>query len=473
MWAKDSTAFIVAAKPPIGSSWERRNAEEHLTEGFDVDMFWVDIGSGQISEVYHHLPDDHKGPLAWLDNGDVEIQTSTNTVGRFHHQGDSWKQLSSITIPITPYYRFSFAGLTTTDGIRLLGTYETPTIAPDIFLYNSGTKNLTYVTQFNPQLANLQMASVESVQWTTSSGYKVDGFLFKPPSYRSDRRYPLVIQTKAAQGWFMCDSGSRPEPSFQPQPLADAGIMYLVRTTGADFKQADDIAQYPKGYPGHLGEAAFQMEVWEGAVESLEERGLIDASRVGIIGFSRTAWIVEFILTHSKLRFAAATATDGVRYSLGEYWMKANLRQMDQMDAMYGGPPYGETLQHWLDYSISFNLDKIHTPLLEEIMGYGVEDNIPGMVPTTLAWEMEISNGLLRLGKPAEFYFYPSSVHRMNVGPGHLENLERNYDWYRFWLQNYQDPAPSKRDQYANWIHLKEMATKDIHDTSSPQITGR
>jgi len=274
-------------------------------------------------------------------------------------------------------------------------------------------------------------------------------------------RYPLVIQTKGNQGWFECDSGSRAEPSFQPQPLASAGMMYLVRTTPVDWEQADQIAHYPKEYPGQLGEVEFNVDLWESAISSLDKRGLIDSTRVGIIGFSRTGWMVEFMLAHSKTRFAAATATDNVNYSLGEYWFRPDSGWMSEMEAMYGGPPYGSTLKNWMDYSISFNMDKFHTPLLLEDFGDGVQDNIPGMIPEVLAYEDEVFVGLSRLEKPVEFYYYPASDHKMDVGPGHVANLNRNYDWYRFWLQNYEDPDPAKTEQYVRWRHLRELRDVD------------
>ncbi len=57
---------------------------------------------------------------------------------------------------------------------------------------------------------------------------------------------------------------------------------------------------------------------------------------------------------------------------------------------MYGGPPYGKSLEAWQKYSISFNLDKVHTPLLMEQMGYGLSNDSLGVEPGTLAYRYEI-----------------------------------------------------------------------------------
>ena len=152
--------------------------------------------------------------------------------------------------------------------------------------------------------------------------------------------------------------------------------MYLgvIATEGSNQKEEEF---YPKGYPGtggsgSIAEAAFHRDLWDSGVKALEELGLVDKKRIGIIGFSRTGWYTEFALAHSTVNFRAATVADNVQYSMGEYWLHHDTETIDEYNNLYGGPPYGASAKNWLDYSVSFNLDKIHTPLLMEEMGHGV-----------------------------------------------------------------------------------------------------
>jgi len=46
------------------------------------------------------------------------------------------------------------------------------------------------------------------------------------------------------------------------------------------------------------------MADYEGAIDYLDHRGLIDRTRAGIIGFSRTCYHVTYTLTHSNYKFA-------------------------------------------------------------------------------------------------------------------------------------------------------------------------
>jgi len=41
-----------------------------------------------------------------------------------------------------------------------------------------------------------------------------------------------------------------------------------------------------------------------------------------------------------------------------------------------------------------------------------------------------------------------------------LESSQRNLDWFRFWLQGYEDPDPDKHQQYVRWHAMKGAARK-------------
>jgi dipeptidyl aminopeptidase/acylaminoacyl peptidase len=232
-------------------------------------------------------------------------------------------------------------------------------------------------------------------------------------------------------------------------------MMYLIRTEGENNTQQREDAFYPPGYPGQLAEAAFQMDIWDSAINTLSDDGLADPDRVGIIGFSRSGWFTEFILTHSKHSFRAATATDNVQYSMGSYWLLHTDGAMLNSDTVMGGPPYGDTRKTWIDHSISFNLEKIHTPLLMEEMGYGVHDDRPGSIPETLALSYEVFAGLNRLRKPVELYYYPDENHLPDHPRARLASLQRNVDWYRFWLLGTESADPADPGRNERWQRMK------------------
>jgi hypothetical protein len=60
-------------------------------------------------------------------------------------------------------------------------------------------------------------------------------------------------------------------------------------------------------------------------------------------------------------------------------------------------------------------------------------------------------------GKPYDAYVFSNAPH-IKVQPAQLRTcMQRNLDWFRFWLQSYEDPDPAKAEQYERWRKLREL----------------
>jgi dipeptidyl aminopeptidase/acylaminoacyl peptidase len=459
-WSADGNYFAVVASPPINSELERHNTESHLFGSGGAHLFRVEPGTGEIEDVASDLAFPWEGPLFWAPNGDLLARVRRmDTITRFSRKEGHWENVASWHIPVDLGEQIA------TDGKYLIGRLSDITTPPQLFFHRLGEKEIHVFAKLNPQFGNLTLAHPQEVHWKTSTGFDATGILLLPPDYVKGKLYPLVIHTKPFGSEFACSAGDF--PSFAPQPIANAGIMYLgpgKLVPGGVSQREEDY--YPKGYPGYQGvggvaEGAFAMDLWDSAVETLGQQRLIDRGRVGIIGFSHTGWYTEFILSHSRLQYRAATVADNVQYSLGEYWLLHDSSTINSFDHLYGGPPYGSTLKNWLDYSISFNLDKIHTPLLMEEMGEGVLYSSAEAPPINLALSFEVFTGLSRLKKPVELYYYPNEDHTPEHPQARLATMQRNVDWYRFWLKDEEDPDPAKAEQYKRWHELRDLQQKD------------
>jgi dipeptidyl aminopeptidase/acylaminoacyl peptidase len=464
MWAFDSGSFAIVATSPIGSSWEQSDARDHQDIVGSAHLFWIEPDSGKIEEVTSHVGDILHGPLWWGPKGDMLVETEGNAVTRLLHDGTGWRSAATFRSPPvdgSPYTPV------VSDGASIIREREGPAAPPELVRYRLDQPEVTSFAKLDPQFDLLTLAPAKHVEWETSTGYKVSGLLMLPPDYSDDQAYPLVIQAYHQFEKFFCDSGEGHWPSLVPQPLANAGILYLIRTSHDDGYKKEDLDHQPSQYPGGIGEAALQMDIWDSAIKAFSSRGWVDPKHVGIIGFSRTGWYTEFALTHSEAHYAAATVTDNVTYSLGSYFLFHLQRQIRGDDAMYGGPPYGATLKNWLKYSPAFNLEKIHTPVLMEEMGYGVAYDSELAPPVNLTSHYELFTGLNRLNKPVELYYYPLEDHTPDHPQGRLASLQRNVDWYRFWLQGYERPNPEDADQYKRWEALRDLQSKAGNDVNS------
>jgi len=464
LWSGDSTSFMITAVSPVDSEWERQDVAEHRASDDAVHLFQTDVRTGDTREVLKELGGILARPLSWRSDSELLLHTGDNAVSRFELKAGHWVETVRTVIPLQHFFKNAELA---SNGSFIVGDYETPAIPPELFIYQPGDSAARTVARLNPQLDDLTLAPIKDIDWMTSTGFRASGLLFIPPGYKPGERYPLVIHSYPSASYFFCDSGLTHEPSFAPQPIANAGIMYLIRILPDGSHHGDEVSHYPKGYPGNIAEAAFQADVWDSAVDYLAKEGRVDPNKVGIIGFSRSGWYTEFALTHGRTPYAAATAADNTQYSLGEYWMVHSDGLLHAWDAMYGGPPYGDTLQNWEKYSISFNLPKIHTPLLMEVMGYGHaydNDNTP---PSNLVLKSEVFAGLGRLGSPVEMYYYPLEDHQPSHPQARLASLQRNLDWYRFWLRGYERSNPEDPDQYKRWEHLRDLRDADLRSAPS------
>jgi dipeptidyl aminopeptidase/acylaminoacyl peptidase len=455
LWSLDSRSFVVAAAPPVGSELEQENVKSgRLGHSAGARLFWVEPRTGIVQQVAPKMAYPWGGPLYWDKGGDLFVSVeSVDTITRFSRRSREWQAISSWQLPLRVGAQVATAG-----NYVIAASSDTNT-PPQLFVYRPGEQRAQVFAKLNPQFDGLTLAHPEEVRWRTSTGFEASGLLLLPTNYAKGTKYPLVIHTKPFGSFFVCSFGDF--PSFAPQPLANAGVMYLGQIGTTDSTQREE-DYYPKGYPGYQGrggvaEAAFAMDLWESAVKALDEQGLVDSSRVGIIGFSRTGWYTEYILAHSKVHYRAATVADNAQYSLGEYWLLHDAGTIKLQDLTYGGPPYGATLKNWLDHSVSFNLDKIHTPLLMEQMGYGIHYDKVEAPPLSLAVSFEVFSGLNRLNKPVELYYYPNEDHTPEHPQARLATMQRNVDWFRFWLKGEEDPDPAKAEQYKRWRELRKL----------------
>lgn len=464
LWAPDSKSYVKVALAPVGSSWEATDLQKDTPNVHITHLFSVDVSTRKVSEVLNRA---ERPPIAWTRTGDIIVRDPAGTLITIRRESAQWKRIGTVRIPLADAAPYSPLA---SDGERVVIEYENASTAPRIMAFDLESGRTWTVAKLNPQVDGLILPKTEKITWTTSTGFTARGLLLLPPDYDPHHRYPLIIENGSIlySDEFVCDSGIKHVPSFARGVLADAGIIYLTRYwPGINDWESN---YYPKGLPGYLGEAAFKQDLAESAVRTLDERQIIDPTKVGLVGFSRGGWYVEYMLTHSHIPFQAASATDNVLYSLGEYWYWNDESMARTQEGMYGGPPSGKTLKNWLDNSISFNLDKVRAPLLMEVMGYGKKYEDPDAPPDNLAVHNEVFVGLSRLNKAVEYYYYPDEQHQPDHPQARIASLQRNVDWFRFWLQGYERPNPDDLSQYKRWEKLRtqEVAGSDRKTVNSP-----
>lgn len=306
---------------------------------------------------------------------------------------------------------------------------------PRVFASDAGKAEESLLLDLNPQFSELEFGRVKTVTWKATDGHEVSGGLFFPPHYEPGRRYPLVIQTHGyyPDKFYMDGPWSS---AFAARPLAAHGIFVLQ----VGYSVKDDDARF-ENTPA---EGARQMAVYQGAIDYLDGRSLIDRSRVGIIGFSRTVYTVGFTLTHSHYSFAAATLADGMT---GGYFDYMALPYLSNPPLLNGGLPFGPSLASWVKNAPNFRLDKVGTPVRVEAYG-----------PASLLGMWEWYSGLSMLKKPVELIYLPGAPHLLRRPSDRLSSQQGNVDWFCFWLKD-ETVAKSveEKQEFKRWEHFRKM----------------
>lgn len=428
VWAPDSRQVLIGPTfLPI------RGREDIGLSGQDLAV--VDILSSKFNCL--PLPKSSRSyyrPVRWRNDGVVEItgvderaKDDSETL-RFKEQGGKW-------ISVDQEYGH---------GRRPFGVQvelrQDPNTPPALYARSArGVERLIW--DLNPKLRReVTLARVETVHWDGVDGKAWTGMMYYPVHYQAGRTFPLVIQTHGYSAQQFSLDGSFPT-AFAAQMLANRDIAVLQ--AGGPDAESEDLIATP-------AEPQVYSSGFEGAIEHFVELGLADPQKIGIIGFSRTGWIVEYMLTHSPARLAAAEVADNIDGSYLQYVMDSDQNRVFE-ERGNGARPFGKGLETWARMAPGFNADRVHTPLRIEVDSGPVDEILS-------AWEM-FSN-LRYLHKPVELFVIPDiwhGAHILQIPRQRLASQGGTVDWFCFWLKGEEDAEPHKTDQYARWHQLKNL----------------
>jgi dipeptidyl aminopeptidase/acylaminoacyl peptidase len=324
---------------------------------------------------------------------------------------------------------------------------------PRVFVFDPETGQKALLLDLNPQFSDLDLGRVETVEWTVD-GVSLIGGLYLPPDYVPGRKYPLIIQTHGfSPERFSMDGAIEWSSGFAARALAANGFLVLQEQ---NFKNPYDHDHYKdtNKFGRTDGQKGRNLNVRgiEAAVEDLEERGLIDKNRIGIVGFSRSVSFVGYLLTHSTKHFAAASLVDGV---YGGYFQELAYPQFayDKDETNGGATPFGEGLKTWLKESPSFSLGKVNTPL--RLVALGKSTDVSEL------WEWFAALSLQK--KPVDYVLLPDAAHMVVKPWERIVAQQGLVDWFRFWLKNEEDHEQTKSGQYSRWRKLREGESQFAH----------
>lgn len=478
VWSPSGDALAFSATPGSGARTLRRDlfvrsiengTSRTILEGREGEGFVGSVSYSQPrwspdGERIAFLRKDHSDGWSAIDElGIVEVETGESTILTEGEKEELYRPsvfwitperilledrvrgrhgLFSIPVedgPIEPVvfgdeysgeFRFS------ADGTKAAWIRQSVDRPPEIYVAEPPFTRSRRVTRLNARFDSIWLPEAELVRWTSTDGVPVEGWLVKPRGYRPAGRQPLLVVVHGGPSFPVVNS-------FTPYPWPYPAQLFAARGYAVLYPNYRGTGSYGKAFREPSAHDAEPVADIVTGIEHLIERGIADPEHIGIMGQSHGSWLGPTVVTRNPDLFEAASFAEGAADYISVYGQMSGWLNLNVHERYFPGTPY-DALDRYIELSPIFHLAGTETPMLLE---YGQQ---------SLAVQgMEYASALWRHGIPHELVIYPETGHGITSAALRLDSMERNLDWFDYWMLGREDPAPGKAGRYARWEAMK------------------
>ena len=284
---------------------------------------------------------------------------------------------------------------------------NTPTQPKELYYIASHGETPKRLTDFNHEIAALDLGQTETFEWKGPDGFDEDGVVVCPPDFSRDKKYPLVLYIHGGPQW-----ASTTDFDFFSHLMASRG--YLI--FGPNYRGSDSLGnKYQRAVVDDGGDGPGRDTL--AGIAALEKQGFIDESRIAVSGWSYGGYMTSWLIGHYHIwKTAVSGAAPNSRvntYNLSDY-------NVTERFARGGSPWKKEYAKAYQEQSPITYAGAITTPTLI------LHDTGDPRVPITNSYEMY--HALKDNGVMVKFIAIPTAGHEAS-DPVHQS------DTYRVWLE--------------------------------------
>ena len=296
---------------------------------------------------------------------------------------------------------------------------ESQEMSPNFYLKNVATGSWEQVTKFPNPYGNAALPKKQVLRYKRGDGVELSANLYLPPGYKpSDgplptllEAYPVEYKTKAAAGQITGSPYQFPFLSWgSPVPFVTQGYAVLENATipivGEDNAEPNDT------YIEQLVASA------KAAIEEGVRLGVVDRSRVAVMGHSYGAFMTANLLAHSEL-FKAGIARSG-----------AYNRTLTPFGFQNEDRTYWQAPEVYYQMSPFSYADKIKTPIL---LIHGEADNNTGTFPLQ---SERLFSAIKGAGGTVRFVLLPLESHGYQGRESVLHMFWEMNNWMNTYVKN-------------------------------------
>jgi hypothetical protein len=350
------------------------------------------------------------------------------------------------------------------DGDRVICARETRDVPPHVALLDLRRGAVTVIADLNPEFRNIRLGKSElyefdnpKLPWNGPGGALAGlyaargyGYILYPPDFDPRKTYPVFIEPYRADGFERAVGGEHALHVYAANGFIVLNLSFPAMNDIGARLGANVMLQL---YSAELGFPHLTM--WsEGtlrALDAAQARGFIDGRRTGIGGVSHGTFVPLFMMKNHD-RITAISISSPTWGPHDYYWGTRALHRANTAATGAIGnrewrpnPSTDEGRAFWNQIDIAEHVDQIEGPVLMNLATgetYGL---------------LKLITHLGEANRPYDTYVYPQETH-LKWQPAHIHSImTRNIDWFRFWLQDIEDPSPDKQEQYASWRELRRL----------------
>lgn len=260
-------------------------------------------------------------------------------------------------------------------------------------------------------LASVRLGDVEPLEYTSSGGARVQGWLVRPPDFDPSRKYPLLMEIHGGPH-AAYDVGFNP----QFQNFAAQGFLVLYTNPrgstgyGSAFGNAIERAYPSVDYDDLIA-----------GVDAAIAKGSVDTTRMYVGGCSGGGVLSSWVIGHTD-RFAAAA----VRCPVINWMSFAGQTDVPYFTYNFFDKPFWDDPQPWLKQSSLMYVGKVTTPTL--VMTGELD------LRTPMPQSEEYYSALKYRGVPAELLRFEGEYHGTGSRPSNWMRTQLYMaSWYGRW----------------------------------------
>jgi dipeptidyl aminopeptidase/acylaminoacyl peptidase len=294
--------------------------------------------------------------------------------------------------------------------------YQTPEA---LYVQTTRSKSEKLILNPNRELAEeLTFGSMAEWDFVNEDGVTIDGWLYHPAGFDSDRKYPLIVYYYAG----VSPRDVRFTFTYQWW-LANGYCVYVLNPVGA-YGYGQDFADKHANDWGRLA----TRDVIEGTTKLLDEKNYYDRERVGAYGGSYGGFITLDLVTRTDM-FRTAIDMYGIS-NITSYFGGGTWGHWYSDIASPGSFPWSDP-EIYIDRSPVFSADKVTTPLL--ILHGGGDVNVPPNESSQMFRALKI------LGQEVVFVKFDGETHNINTK---FKNLMKHRELMLEWFDKYLKDQP-------------------------------